>query len=190
MIDYTYSECGTFRGYVDIDQFADDPRNWDNVGRMVCFHNKYGLGDGHNFDKNDYESWDEVESAIKDAGGVLILPLGLYDHSGISMYVGKRIDPWDSGQVGFIFVTQEDLDREGIDIVRAEEILRGEVKTYDAYLKGEVYIFGVEQQVNACSCGECKEWESVEFNGGYIDHQEAERDMKELLSKFDARVAG
>jgi len=186
--DYTYSKDGDFRGWVDIDHFADDPREWDNLGTMVCFHNKYRLGDSTDFKANDYESWNELHDAIKANGGVLILPLGIYDHGGITMYVGTKVDSWDSGQVGFIYCTEKDLEREGLSKERAEEILRGEVKTYDAYLTGNVYVWGVEQRVSACSCGECKEWEAVETNGGYTDHKEAMKDMNGCLSNFEPKL--
>lgn len=182
--EYVYSPDGNFRGWVDLDHFSMDPREWDNFGTMVCFHDKYSLGDKHDFNKGDYNDWDEVRQAIQDQGGVLILPLGVYEHSGISMYIGGKTDEWDSYKVGFIYVTQADLDREGLTIEKAEELLKNEVKVYDAYLKGEVYCWGVEQKVPACKCGECTEWESVETNSEYIDHTEATRDMKACLANF------
>ncbi len=183
--DYVYSKDGTFRGYVEVDPFSMDPREWDNLGHMVCFHNKYSLGDKHDFKNADYTNWDEFRAGIEAEGGVLILPLGLYDHGGISMYVGNSHNRWDGGQVGFIYVTQADLDREGVTIERAKEILENEVKVYDAYLTGNVYRWGVEQRVASCTCAECTHWESVECNGEYIDHREAQRDMEACLANFE-----
>ena len=37
----------------------------------------------------------------------VILPLYLFDHSGISISTGSFHDPWDSGQVGFIYASKE-----------------------------------------------------------------------------------
>lgn len=187
--NYTYSPCGEFRSWIDTDVFADDPRNWDNFGRMVCYHGKYNLGDSHNFRDKDYNSWDEIRASIEEAGGVLILPLGLYDHSGISMYIGTSHDRWDGGQVGFIYCTDEDLKREGITLETAESLLRAEVKQYDAYLTGSIYHWGVEQKVPACSCGETTQWDSVETNGCYMDRDEAIKDMKECLANFGSEVS-
>ena len=31
----------------DVD--AEDPRNWDNLGTMICFHRRYSLGDKHDY---------------------------------------------------------------------------------------------------------------------------------------------
>lgn len=96
----------------------------------------------------------EVPLAVylrKERGATVILPLGLIDHSGISMYVGAgahRHDPggWDSGQVGVIFDTADTRKECGMQDSSAEDIeraLRGEVNAYDQYLRGEVYCFTV-----------------------------------------------
>jgi hypothetical protein len=42
----------------------------------------------------------------------VILPLYLYDHGGITMSTGSFGDPWDSGQVGFIYVSKEKARKE------------------------------------------------------------------------------
>jgi hypothetical protein len=32
---------------VSYDEDAESPRDWDNLGTMVCFHRRYNLGDDH-----------------------------------------------------------------------------------------------------------------------------------------------
>jgi len=71
-----------------------------------------------------------------------ILPLYLYDHSGITMSTSRFGCPWDSGQVGYIYLTREKYEKElarEFTVKAACEILTGEVETYDYYLTGEVY---------------------------------------------------
>ena len=100
---------------IEQDEYTEDPRKeWDHVGTMVCFHNRYDLGDKHNYSDpedalreileiewdydDDYEInelWDKLEKVA------YVLPLFLYDHSGITMNTGGFSCPWDSGQVGF-----------------------------------------------------------------------------------------
>ena len=77
----------------------------------------------------------------------IILPLHLYDHSGITMNTGGFSCPWDSGQVGYIYCTKERAIAEwGEDCLdRAEDYLRSEVEVYDQYLRGDVYGFIVEE---------------------------------------------
>ena len=76
------------------------------------------------------------------------LPLWLYDHSGLTVSCGERVYPyndrWDSGCLGWVFVSKTVILRETDAHAdtwreRAYEILRGEVEEYDQYLRGEVY---------------------------------------------------
>lgn len=78
----------------------------------------------------------------------LMLPLYLLDHSGLAMRTTSFNDPWDSGQVGWIYVSKEDALKEfgGEKMTasirkRAEELMRSEVAAYDCYLRGECYGF-------------------------------------------------
>lgn len=81
----------------------------------------------------------------------LILPLYLYDHSGLTMRTSGFHCPWDSGQVGFIYTTLAKV-REEYSLKRlspkarknALTILEGEVETFDQYLRGDVWGYIVE----------------------------------------------
>ena len=44
-----------------VDEYSDNPREWDNVGKMVCFHKNYIIGDKH-----DYNSPDDLKEFLKD----------------------------------------------------------------------------------------------------------------------------
>ena len=78
----------------------------------------------------------------------VVMPLYLLDHSGLAMQTESFHDPWDSGQVGWVYVSKEDVLKEfggekmtGALRKKAEDLLRGEVAEYDAYLRGECYGF-------------------------------------------------
>ena len=156
---------GKYRIDVIQDESPESPRTWDNLGTMVCFHNRYYLGDKHNYSHNDYNGWDEMEKAIiKNEKVGAILPLYLYDHSGITMNTTGFSCGWDSGQVGFIYVSKETILKEyGGKIVtkklkeRVEGHLKSEVNTYDQYLTGDVYGYrvfkvenGEEEELDSC----------------------------------------
>lgn len=68
-----------------------------------------------------------------------ILPLYLYDHSGLSMNTGGFHCPWDSGQVGYIFVSHEKAKKEWAADADPLKGLRQEVETYNDYLTGQVF---------------------------------------------------
>jgi len=46
---------------IEQDTSAESPREWDNQGTMVCFHDRYKLGDEHN-----YEGYDEFLVELAD----------------------------------------------------------------------------------------------------------------------------
>jgi hypothetical protein len=75
---------------------------------MICFHRGYDLGDKHNYNADDYNSWGEIEKAIiKEENPAVILPLYMYDHSGISISTSPFGCRWDSGQIGFVLVSKK-----------------------------------------------------------------------------------
>lgn len=136
---------------VAYDDHPMDPREWDNLGVMVCAHRRYNLGDiSHN---RPVDAEDIIEEAKED-GARVILPLYLIDHSGLSMSTTDflHIDPggWDSGQVGVIYDTNETRDLLGIpedwDDGRIAKALIDEVEVYDQYLRGQVYGFVVKDE--------------------------------------------
>ena len=138
------------------DQHPESPREWDNLGVMACWHRRYSLGD-----KQPREAPDEWLEANAPSGSV-VLPLYLYDHSGITMRTRAFGDPWDSGQVGWI-VASPDAIRKAFSCnritkktrARVEACLTAEVATYDAYLRGEVWGYvidahGEEDAADSC----------------------------------------
>lgn len=180
-----------YRLDVMYDETAESPREWSNLGTMVCWHRSYNLGDEHNYvrpkelflslldDSHDelvandgftsrlYYFWKQVivddgdlvddlaigflnivedethtllgdtfpaarfgrmvaeadsawideflndaeEGELRDILDSLdkyvILPLFLYDHSGITMSTSVFSCPWDSGQVGWIYASKQ-----------------------------------------------------------------------------------
>jgi len=155
MSDIVHSE--NYKGYkinIHPDSDPESPRAWDNLGTMLCFHNRYTLGDKNPaYTYKDQSGWQELaDKLIKEQHAAVILPLYLYDHSGITMSTGAFTCPWDSGQVGFIYVTREKLLKEygGLRVSqsmvdKATKCLEGEVETYDHYLRGDVYGYTIHQ---------------------------------------------
>ena len=68
------------------DSNPGSPREWYNLGTMVCFHRRYDLGDENDYCSSNYDGWDEMKEDIIEKENVhTILPLYLYDHSGITI---------------------------------------------------------------------------------------------------------
>lgn len=171
-----------------------DPLNpreeYDNLGKMICFHRRYNLGDNHDIKQNGLASWDDLKRKIeKEYNPAVILPLFLFDHSGITISVGAESffqqDPqgWDWGQIGFIFVPKEDVYNEySVKRISPElndkvsKVLQGEVENYDYFLRGEMYGFEILDEDD----------ETVESCYGYFGEDEAKKCGEDYLKSFIA----
>ena len=78
-----------------------------------------------------------------DRNKVVMLPLYLYDHSGITISTAPFPCSWDSGCVGMIYMTLEEFLADGHNKpewpAKAQKILEDVVEEYDDYLTGNVY---------------------------------------------------
>jgi len=135
---------------IDHDYDFDSRRDQDHIGKMICFHKRYNLGDKHDLNSSNFENWDEVEEYIKTHfHAEVILPIYMIDHSGLSVSTEKFSCPWDSGQIGFIYMTEDDLLKNfENDINLAKTCLNAEIQEYDLYLRGEVYFYKIEDSEN------------------------------------------
>ena len=181
------------------DDISDSPRDWDNLGHMVCWHSRYNLGDEQR--RDDVNEWlrglacsldpsleerlwhwengngwarlmnkaSEPSAAsdnkIKDLvmavidKNVVMLPLYLYDHGGITMNTGGYSCPWDSGQVGYIYATRDTILKEFSAKKltkelrkKAADIMRDEVRTYAQFLEGDIYGYVIYAIDEECDC--------------------------------------
>lgn len=136
---------------VNYDEDASNPREYhENLGTMVCYHRRYCIGDRNHGHKDPLEFREWVTTS-KDVAAYF--PIYLFDHSGLTISVNPFNDPWDSGQIGYIYCTKEAI-RNWFNIKRvthkyiekAEKIMLEEVKEVDNYLRYHVYYvtFGTE----------------------------------------------
>ena len=153
-----------------------DPMNprteWDNLGSMICLHSRYNLGDKHSFRDSE-----DIHEHIKENNIKSVLPLYLYDHSGITINTTGFYCPWDSGQVGFIWIEDDKIRSEyGVKRIsrklrlRMLEYLKAEVETYDDYLTGNVYGFTYHEEIRINPNGDTKDINEDSCWGFYGDN--------------------
>ncbi len=180
---------------LEIEQDENDynPRTeWDNITTMICFHRRYNLGDKHNYKFDDFDSWEEMkEQIVLEYKVLMIKPLYLYDHSGITISTKPFGCQWDSGQVGWVFIDEKQLEKMcGKDFDRSEtkldSIIENEVDTYDKYLTGEVYRYEV-YEVETCSLGH-EHRNLVESCGGYFGEEECESEGKSVIQHLEGSI--
>jgi hypothetical protein len=180
------------RAEIFYDEFPEDPRDmFDNFGTMVCQHMHYNLGDHKiKLDLHNFESCDEIEECLKsEYNAEIILPLYLYDHSGITISTSPFQCSWDSGQVGFIFVDHETCVKEfGEDYSREKiiDILKCEVEEYDAYLRGEMYGYRILEKARCPHCNEVLDnydQDALEASYGYVGLESVREAVKYELDR-------
>jgi len=137
------------------DMSPESPREWGNLGTMMCFHKRLTLGDDHNIEPDNYASFEEMIKDNSDIGDVT-LPLYLYNHGDLSISTEPFNCRWDSGQIGYITVSKDKLIKEfGTCMPETHKIvtyLENEVKVYDQYLRGETYGYTITKE-ETCSLG-------------------------------------
>lgn len=169
------------------DEDAENPReNCDNLWKWICFHNRYKLGDKHDYKETNFSSWEDVENMLReDFGDCFLKPLSMIDHSGLHVYRGSgahACDPggWDSGMIGFAVLSKEAARKEfGRLTKKKREIidrnLEGEIETYNQYLSGEVYGFTVYSPSG----------ERLDSCGGLFGYEYCLEEAK-AMAKFDS----
>ena len=161
---------------VFVDEAATNPReDYDHVGTIVYWHRNYILGDeaGPGNGAGWLEEWME-----SNAGGV-VMPVYAYEHSGVALSLGNRQYPfncpWDGGQLGYIYATNETLEREfGKDWLteQVEACFAAEIEEFNQYLSGDVYYFVHERrEPGVCSgCRQEYEWLMEDSICGFYGH--------------------
>lgn len=194
----TQQKIGGLTVKVELDSDPLNPRKDDNMGRMVCWHRRYCMGDEQPRESATDYKIAMLEKVIKgfqvkentDIGALLekhyvILPVYMYDHSRQTVATTPFSCPWDSGQLGFIYCSLENAKaylgvkgkkagwghkiqfghetRTIRDIV--EDRLEGEVKEYDAFITGQVYVYDVLDEND----------DVIDSCGGFMDEGECMR---------------
>lgn len=136
---------------VEAEDHPLNPREeYEHLGQMVCWHGRYSLGDKH-----DWNDPDEFCKHLKSCTGAITLPVYLYDHSGLALSTTPFHCPWDSGQIGWIWMSRDTalaaFSRGGKRLtpklrLQAEEALRSEVREYHQFLSGDVWHIRVENE--------------------------------------------
>jgi hypothetical protein len=151
-----------YRGYtitLHYDQHGMDPhRDCDGHGVQFVFaHRRYDVPNDPGIDFDYHDSWDAIAKHLaKDYDAAVILPVYMYDHSGVALTAGSRSYPfdckWDSGLLGLAFFTRKDMLswKPGAKIItakmrrEAEGFIQGHVREYGQWMNGEVYGYTIE----------------------------------------------
>lgn len=130
----------TYKHYIDADTSLDD----DKIASQM--EDELGL--------------DEKLQLVEETGEVVMLPISMYEHSGITLWLGSKWShydaQWDCSSIGFAYVEKSTAKNEGMlnpgeayhnDWKEwAYAMMKDEMKTYDQFVRGEVYGYMIEDE--------------------------------------------
>ncbi len=152
---------------IHYDNYTESPREWCNLGTIVAAHHRYNLSDvafpqagDHGSLLDDFKTYLANDQSLT-LSDVIYLPVYMYEHSGIAISSTPFNCRWDSGQLGFIYVTKQQIYKD-YSVKRISpkllatitNILNNELELYDHYLQGYCYEYRIYDN-NECidSCG-------------------------------------
>jgi hypothetical protein len=109
------------------DEDPTPPSEWDcpeNGAFLVADHRDFAIGDVHW--EPDSETW-------------VRFPLYAYVHSGVALSMSPFRCPWDSGQVGWVWINTRDCPE-------PETSAQGILDSWNMYLSGQVYCYTIEEE--------------------------------------------
>lgn len=193
---------GDVQPQVEAQDYVAELIGWDDEKQEAVYDYWFGKGSGTNEELHDYAHSKLSERIQEEFDRQYIsLPLYIYDHSGISISTGSFSCPWDSGQLGLIYVSKDKIRQDyGIKHVTkawADKIrgyLDQEVQVYDQYLTGDVWgfqVFEVPEGVNPeeLSEEEIEDLEEVDSLWGLYGEEYAEQEAKESAAYFEEHHA-
>lgn len=140
-------DSGYLVKYLTPDDMPVNPREeYTNNGKIIHWHKRWSsFGEidisknGRFTNKKDLEDWIK-----KEYNAFVLVPIFMYDHSGVAIRTYPFTCPFDSGQVGYIFATKEEVKNTFKSTgKKAQEkyikLLVDEIETYNQYLANDVY---------------------------------------------------
>lgn len=166
------------------DRYPVSPREDDNAAVLYCEHSRYNLGDKQ---FNSSSEADKHIAEITQEGG-FVETLYLYVHSGLSISTIPFSNFWDSGQIGFVYITKETIDKECPDPENArdwcKQIIESEVDEYDMFLHGDVYGYELVETTVCKCCGHTSEG-IVDSCWGYYSYDYLLSELKDMYPGID-----
>lgn len=171
------------------DEKIDDPIDW------LC--QKLGFDDLEDYNEQRQTSYQYHDSTLSKLEGEFLdqyiaLPVYKYEHGGVKLSTGGFSCPWDSGQIGYIYVPEDHMkevnswDESFLKGRTREEtahqLLRAEIEMFDQYINGEVYGFRVED-VTTCPCCGQQNFQVLDSMGGFFGDDFMNNGMAYYLSE-------
>lgn len=147
---------------------------------------EYRNGCGEIFYEGHREDLDEIVYDSLEKHKVLVVPVYAYIHSGIALSTGSFSCPWDSGQIGIVVVTQDDLKKLGLEDKTEKEIegyVKNDIEYINNVLNGNMWYFNVEKIEQCNSCGN-EQGEIEDSCGGFVGDDLENTGLLDVVSDY------
>lgn len=183
----------------DYDDMSD-PLEYEDIVEVYCWHRNYRLGITHHWeDPEDFKDYIENEVGMDN---VCMLPLTLYDHSGLSISTSTEWPyncRWDSMRVGYAMIRKETALKDIWGATeenwrkKSIEYINHIIQRYDMWIRGDCWWYTLEKQVTVdIRCPHCNEviktetqWDELEVCGGFLGSDLEDNGIMESLSCYD-----
>jgi hypothetical protein len=147
---------------------TENPRkNFDHTATFAFFHKRYSLEDKVEIKSEDYRGWKEMKADIRRRYKPrYITPVYMYDHSGLVLSTSPFSCPWDSGQVGFMWITDPDIRQDDLS-----RVVEDEIKELNQWLSGDVWMIDID--------------DGKECLGGLYGHDYALEEAKSMIDNME-----
>lgn len=150
------------------DPDAEGPREcFGHIATFAFFHKRYSLGDKVEIKSEDYPGWTEMEQAIvRMYKPSYITPVYMYDHSGLVLSTSPFPCPWDSGRVGFMWISDPNIPPD-----KQPLIVEDEIQELNQWLSGDVWMINID--------------DGKECLGGVYGYNDAVEEAKRMIDNME-----
>ena len=148
------------------DTCTESPREWSTLGTLICSHRRYNFSDVPFPQAGEYGSLladfkEYLKTLSLTLNDIIYTPVYMYDHSGIVLSSTPFSCKWDSGLIGYNYVSKSAV-RADYKVKRITQklqdtvisVLDAELEVYNHYVQGNCYEFRIfdseEEEFNSC----------------------------------------
>lgn len=179
------------------DNDNENPLDWNNSIKVVYSSSRYILGNervsdlaehimdlleyGEEYRNRMYDKYGDTKELFDvllerlNKKGYVALPVYAYIHSGVTVATTPFGCHWDSGLSGFTYTKRTDYIKDfgtnkNVKNSVIEDHLKGNLETFDTWLRGEVYYFSIEDAETGEILDSCGGFYGDDYAESMVEH--------------------